>query len=40
MTAGRGPPKSSEKTRFANEMTMDEAWQLAKPKRPGSEARI
>jgi hypothetical protein len=28
------------KKRFANEMTMDEAWQLAKPKRPGSEARI
>jgi hypothetical protein len=38
MTAGRAPPKSTEKTRFANEMTMDEAWQLAKPKRPGSEA--
>ena len=37
MTAGRAP---TEKIRFGNEMTMDEALQLAKPKRPGSEARI
>ena len=28
-------PKPPEKLRCANEMTMDEAWDLARPKRPG-----
>jgi phage terminase large subunit-like protein len=40
MAAGRAPPNPTEKIRFANEMTMDEAWQLARPKRPGSDAQI
>jgi hypothetical protein len=39
MTAGKVPPKP-EKIRCANEMTMDEAWQLARPRRLGSDARI
>ena len=33
-------PKPPEKLRCANEMTMDEAWDLARPKRPGADARI
>ena len=33
----REPP---EKVRYMNEMTMDEVWDLARPKRPGSDARI
>jgi hypothetical protein len=40
MTAGKVPPHPTEKIRFANEMTMDEAWQLARPKHPASDARI
>jgi hypothetical protein len=40
MTAETALPKPSEKIRFANEMTMDEAWRLARPKRPGLDARI
>jgi predicted phage terminase large subunit-like protein len=39
MTAG-ALPKPPEKLRCANEMTMDEAWELARPKRPGADARI
>jgi predicted phage terminase large subunit-like protein len=39
MTAG-ALPKPPEKLRCANEMTMDEAWTLAKPKRPGLDGRI
>jgi predicted phage terminase large subunit-like protein len=39
MTAG-ALPKPPEKLRYANEMTMDEAWTLAKPKRPGLDGRI
>jgi hypothetical protein len=40
MTAERAPLKSTEKTRFANEMTIDEAWQLAKPKRWARSAHL
>jgi hypothetical protein len=40
MAAGRASPSPTEKVRFANEMTMDEAWQLARPKRPDTDARI
>jgi hypothetical protein len=40
MAAGKAPPNPTEKTRYANEMTMDEAWQLARPKHPGVDARI
>jgi hypothetical protein len=29
-----------EKMRCMNGMTMDEAWDLARPKRPGTDARI
>jgi hypothetical protein len=32
-------PKPPEKVRYMNGMTMDEAWDLARPKRPGA-ARI
>jgi hypothetical protein len=39
MTAG-ALPKPPEKLRCANEMTMDEAWRLAMPKRPGLDGRI
>jgi hypothetical protein len=39
MTAG-ALPKPPEKLRFANEMTMDEAWALAVPKRPDPNARL
>ena len=39
MTAETALPKTSEEIRFANEMTMDEAWRLARPKRPGLDAR-
>jgi predicted phage terminase large subunit-like protein len=39
MSAG-ALPKPPEKVRYANEMTMDEAWNLARPKRPGADARI
>ena len=39
MTAGT-PPKPLEKLRYANEMTMDEAWALAVAKRPDPYARI
>jgi predicted phage terminase large subunit-like protein len=40
MTAGREPPKAPEKIRFANEMTMDEAWQLARPRVRNINARV
>ena len=33
-------PKPPEKARYMNEMTLDQAWDLARPKRPGSDARI
>jgi hypothetical protein len=33
-------PKPPEKARYMNEMTMDQAWDLARPKRPGADARI
>jgi hypothetical protein len=33
MTAGKPIPPDAEKLRGANEMTMDEAWKLAVPKR-------
>jgi hypothetical protein len=33
-------PKPPEKMRCMNGMTMDEAWDLARPKRPGTDARI
>lgn len=39
MTAGT-LPKPPEKLRYANEMTMDEAWRLVMPKRPGLDGRI
>ena len=39
MSAGRALATPTEKPRYANEMTMDKAWQLARPKRPGSDAR-
>jgi predicted phage terminase large subunit-like protein len=39
MHAG-APPKQPEKVRYMNGMTMDEAWDLARPKRPGTDARI
>jgi predicted phage terminase large subunit-like protein len=39
MTAG-APPKPPEKLRCANEMTMDEAWNLARPRRPDPYARL
>jgi len=39
MTAG-ALPKPPEKLRCANEMTMDEAWELARPKRPDPYARL
>jgi predicted phage terminase large subunit-like protein len=39
MSAG-ALPKPPAKLRCANEMTMDEAWELARPKRPDSDARI
>ena len=40
MRPGTAPPKPPEKLRYANEMTMDEAWTLAKPKRLGLDGRI
>jgi predicted phage terminase large subunit-like protein len=39
MTAG-ALPKPPEKVRYMNEMTMDEVWDLARPKRLGADARI
>ena len=39
MTAGP-LPKPPEKVRYMNGMTMDEVWDLARPKRPGTDARI
>ncbi|HWX42531.1 MAG TPA: hypothetical protein VN345_15380 [Blastocatellia bacterium] len=39
MTVG-ALPKPPEKLRGTNEMTMDEAWRLAMPKRPGLDGRI
>jgi predicted phage terminase large subunit-like protein len=39
MSAG-ALPKPPEKLRCANEMTMDEAWALAKPRRPGLDGRL
>jgi predicted phage terminase large subunit-like protein len=39
MTGG-ALPKPPEKVRYMNGMTMDEAWDLARPKRPGADARI
>jgi predicted phage terminase large subunit-like protein len=39
MTAG-ALPKPPEKLRYANEMTMDEAWELARPKRPDPYTRL
>jgi hypothetical protein len=39
---GRGTPLLGidQKVRYMNEMTMDEAWALARPKRPDGNARI
>jgi hypothetical protein len=33
-------PKPPEEERYMNGMTMDEAWDLARPHRPGIYARI
>jgi predicted phage terminase large subunit-like protein len=40
MGKGAALPSSDQKPRFMNEMTMDEAWELARPKRPDSTPRI
>ena len=40
MQPGTAPPKPPEPIRGANEMTMDEAWRLAMPRRPGLDGRI
>jgi hypothetical protein len=40
MSKGSAPPGSDRKMRFMNELTMDEAWELARPKRPDWNARI
>jgi predicted phage terminase large subunit-like protein len=40
MNKGTVPPNHDQKIRFMNEMTMDEAWSLARPKRPDLNARI
>jgi phage terminase large subunit-like protein len=39
---GKGTAQSTadQKPRFMNEMTMDEIWQLAQPKRPNVDRRI
>lgn len=40
MTAGNAPSKPPVQLLGANEMTMDEAWELATPKRPDPYARF
>ena len=40
MSKGAALPSSDQKIRFMNEMTMDEVWALAKPKRPDWNTRI
>jgi hypothetical protein len=39
---GKGTPLSStdQKIRFVNDMTLDEVWELARPKRPDWDRRI
>ena len=37
---GTALPGPDQKIRFMNEMTMDEVWALARPKRPDWDARI
>jgi hypothetical protein len=39
MIKGKAPAKV-EPIRGANEMTMDEAWKLARPRMPGLNSRI
>ena len=40
MGKGTALPGPDQKIRFMNEMTMDEVWQLARPKRPDWDRRI
>ena len=40
MGKGTALPSTDQKIRFMNEMTMDEAWALARPKRPDWDRRI
>jgi hypothetical protein len=40
MNKGTVPPNTDQKIRFMNGLTMDEAWDLARPKRPDWNARI
>jgi hypothetical protein len=40
MAKGTVLPNPDEKIRFMNELTMNEAWELARPKRPDWDRRI
>jgi predicted phage terminase large subunit-like protein len=40
MGKGTAPPDTDEKIRFMNGLTMDETWELCRPKRPDWNARI
>jgi hypothetical protein len=40
MGKGTAPPSADQKIRFMNEMTMDEVWLHAQPKRPHWDRRI
>jgi hypothetical protein len=40
MNKGTAPPDTDQKIRFMNGLTMDEAWELARPKQPDWNARI
>jgi hypothetical protein len=40
MNKGTALPNADQEIRFMNEMTMDEVWELARPKRPDLDRRI
>jgi hypothetical protein len=40
MNKGAALPGADQEIRFMNELTMDEAWELARPKRLDWDARI
>ena len=40
MNKGAPPPSLDQTIRYMNSMTMNEAWELARPKRPDWDGRI
>jgi hypothetical protein len=40
MNKGTAPPKIDQEIRFLNGLTMDEVWELARPKPPDLDRRI